>query len=132
MTPAETTQGRPDGGRHCGICGTPVRDPGNANAGLCHRHNPDRTVARAAQQRRRRYGTTAPPIALTPPQAHRFYDAMNTVGNAELAVTRGPTTDTLKVLLAALTELHKEVDPALNEISAVLKAHPAAVPHRPK
>jgi len=57
---------------------------------------------------------------------------MSTVGKAELAVTRNPGTDTLKVLLTALTELHKEVDSVLDGISAVLKAYPSGVPPRPK
>lgn len=131
MTPPEATQNLSGTGRHCAVCGTQLRDPDNANAGLCHRHNPDRTTARAAQQRRRRFGTTAPPIALTSPQAHWLHDAMTAVTIAENGVRRSPNNDTVLALLTALDRLHKELDPALAETTAVLDAYPSGAPRRP-
>ena len=132
VTPAGTRQGRTASGQPCTECGIPIRDPGNANAGLCHKHNPDRTAARAAQQRRRRYATTAPPIRLTPPEAHWLHAAMVTVTIAENSLRRSPNNETVLALLAALDSLHRELDPALDEISVVLKAYPSGVPARPK
>ena len=130
--PAGTAHGPFGDGRHCAVCGTPVRDPDNANAGLCHKHNPDRTSARAAQQRQRRYSTTVPPVRLTPPQAHWLHDAMTAVTIAENSLRSSRNNDTVTKLLTALDKLHKELDPTLDEISAVLKAYPSGVPPRPK
>ncbi len=110
----------------------PVRDPGNADAGLCHEHNPERTASRAAQQRRRRYGTTAPPVRLAPLQAHRLYDAMTAVTAAENAVRSKSNTETVRALLTALAELHDELDPVMDEVRVVLRAYPSGAPRRPR
>ena len=122
--------GPSDDGRYCSVCGTPVRDPDNANAGLCHKHNPNRHAQRAAQQRQRRDGTTAPPVRLTPPQAHRLHAAWTAVVIAENAVRTSPSTETVRALLGALADLHQELDPALAETTAVLRAYPSGAPRR--
>ena len=131
VTPVGTRQGRAASGQPCTECGIPIRDPGNANAGLCHKHNPDRPAARAAQQRRRRYATTAPPIRLTPPEAHWLHAAMVTVTIAENSLRRSPNNETVRAILNALDNLHDELDPALAETTAVLLAYPSGTPRRP-
>lgn len=119
-------------GRHCTVCGTPLRDPGNADAGLCHEHNPQRTASRAAQQRKRRHGTTAPPIRFNAPQAHWLYDALVDLTNAENATRKKPNNDTVNALLDALDHLHDEVDWVIDEVRSALKANPSGTPKRPK
>lgn len=114
------------------MCGTPVRDPANADAGLCHDHNPERTASRTAQQRRRRHGTTAPSITFTPVQAHWLYDALVELTDAENATRSESNNDTVKALLAALAGLHKEVDWVIDEVRSVFKANPSGSPRRPR
>lgn len=96
---------------------------------LCHEHDQHRVAIRSADQRRRRYGTTALRVEFPSPEAHWLRDAWNDVKLAENAVLRLPDPDTrIEALLAALAKLHDELDPALDPVDAVLKARPSAKP----
>lgn len=81
---------------------------------------------RAADQRRRRHGTTAPPVAVRPAAAHRLYEAWVAVSLAELPASRAPNLPTLvQALLAALAKLHDELDPLLAPVADTLKLRPS-------
>lgn len=104
-------------------------DRANLDARLCHEHDPGRVSIRAADQRRRRYGTTAPSVHLPSAEAHWLNDAWNDVAIAENAVLRLPSPPAqVRALLDALARLHDELDPALRPVDQVLKARPSAKP----
>ena len=111
----------------CRECGRIIRKTEHANLGelLCFEHDVARREQKTAYQRRARSGTTAPPVALAPGDAHWLHDAWEEVKRAENALLRRKTPDReVQALLDALGGLHDELDPALDPVHDMLRRHP--------
>jgi hypothetical protein len=118
----------------CRVCGTRLRqglDP--VERRLC-RQDADRGDAatakrRLAGQRRRRYGTTAPPLAVSAVRAHHLHDTWTRMAAAENAVRSLKDVPTeVTRLLERLQDVHKVVQPLVDEVDDVLRDHPWALP----
>lgn len=125
MKPARSyTPGQPR--LTCRVCGTVIRRTARSNLEerLCHEHDVRRREQKSAFQRRARSGTTAPPVALTPGEAHWLCDAWEKVKRAENPLLRRTTADAeVTALLDALNELHDELDSALGPVHETLQRY---------
>lgn len=107
-------------------------DGGRADETFCHEHEPLRALVRAADQRRRRYGTTAPAVHVRSADAHWLHGAWVEVQVAELAARDVPRPDDrVKALLDALKALHQELDPLLKPVADTLRLRDSGKPPRP-
>lgn len=129
MKPAIGRPGRPP--RTCTVCGRNIRKTDNANLRerLCFEHDRQRREIKSADQRRKRSGTTALPVRLSPIEAHWLLDVWKKVRDAAANVReQDPDDDGVKELLAAVAGLRKELGPALKPVENILDLRPSGKP----